>query len=147
MSWIHLDFCDLPRDAVYDLVYWGWCYISGWCCILPQLTYLDGRDRYANGALQFLVSREWPGCPMKTWPHSQGTLQMPCVFSPRSSFTSWRKLEIFINRRPTDLTWMDSTLLIQLMTVPQNGKRATKTESSLSRNSDGLTAWRIWWLL
>jgi hypothetical protein len=125
---MHLDLSDLPRDAVHDLVYWGRCYVSGWCCILPQLIYLDSRDRYADGVLWFLVSREWPYVQWRPDHTHKGhctCLVFSVLGNPSQVEGKWR---------PTELMWMNSILLTQLMTVPWNGKTAIKTESSIRRN-------------
>jgi hypothetical protein len=54
-------------------------------------------------------------CIMYTVSHSKGMLYTPGIFSASSSFTSQRKLETFLSRRPT-------ILIFQLTVTDSNGR-------------------------
>lgn len=76
-----------------------------------------------------------------------GMLYTPSVCSPRPSLNTWRKLEIFLNRRPTNLMLcLYRNLLMQLKVILIKGE-ASKAGSSLGRVtlSGGLRAQWIFW--
>jgi hypothetical protein len=75
---------------------------------------------------------------MYNQPHSQGILYMPGVLSPRSSFTGWRKLEIFLGGKPTLLMLCLATILLRRVYVVWTYGRRT-TEVGLSLGLEVLT--------
>lgn len=72
---------------------------------------------------------------MYTWPHWQGILYVPGVFSPRLSFTEWRKLKIFLGSRSALLQLsLAAILLRQPYVVWTYGRRVPEVGLYLLKN-------------